>query len=575
MSLNRKLDYYEILGVSRNATLEEIKAGYRQEIKKFHPDKRASMDKESLDPIDERVKDFLAQQIIDAYRTLKDSSLKATYDATLPEKKSEEELISDDLETLTEISRSLRYDFIDIYKLLGVKRNASTTDIDKAFLNLAYSYNPELTVNTTKSPKAQEMIRNIYGLLEASYNAVNTKEKQAEYEEKSREYLLRRVKEHQEKAKAKQQREEQEKVEARAQRERQEKARQEEQEKVEARAQRERQEKARQEEQARRNAQAKKEKKQTSPKTEDPNFEQEQHTTKSENRGQEPKTMSQSFKEAWQEVRSEEKSFPFTERHKNINKNIHSKYYPYRATLPQYIVYGLKNGLLHVSVELVYQLEKFRYITEDNIPKFIIRNRKSLCGIIVAGVLITSAVTKDNDSVITPPEEQPTTPVTDSSTSEPDTQVEQITSDKIVLNRVHVIEFGETLSEYSKDSNTTVEEIKRINNIENEDKIQSGDRIVIPYIISEDDKKYYVSSKEYDSNISLETFAALYETDVETLLQLNKEAIDKVVLSTGQTAYMPISNTLQVPSFISKNVLDAQKEVSTGAYTKTNGEYHG
>lgn len=543
MSLNRKLDYYEILGVSRNATLEEIKAGYRQEIKKFHPDKRASMDKESLDPIDERVKDFLAQQIIDAYRTLKDSSLKATYDATLPEKKSEEELISDDLETLTEISRSLRYDFIDIYKLLGVKRNASTTDIDKAFLNLAYSYNPELTVNATKSPKAQDMIKNIYGILEASYNVVNTAEKRVEYDEKTREYLLKRVKEHQEKAKA--------------------------------RAQKEEQEKARQEEQKRRENQSKKEKEQTPPKTESSNFEQKNHTTKSENRGHEPKTMSQSFKEAWQEVRSEEKSYPFTERHKNINKNIHSKYYPYRATFLQYIVYGLKNGLLHVSAELVYQLEKFRYITEDNIPKFIIRNRKSLCGIIVAGVLITSAVTKDNDSVITPPEEQPTTPVTDTSTSEPDTQVEQITSDKIVLNRVHVIEFGETLSEYSKDSNTTVEEIKRINNIENEDKIQSGDRIVIPYIISEDDLKYYVSSKEYDSNISLETFAALYETDVETLLQLNKEAIDKVVLSTGQTAYMPISNTLQVPSFISKNVLDAQKEVSTGAYTKTNGEYHG
>lgn len=551
MSLNRKLDYYEILGVSRNATLEEIKAGYRQEIKKFHPDKRASMDKESLDPIDERVKDFLAQQIIDAYRTLKDSSLKATYDATLPEKKSEEELISDDLETLTEISRSLRYDFIDIYKLLGVKRNASTTDIDKAFLNLAYSYNPELTVNATKSPKAQDMIKNIYGILEASYNVVNTAEKRVEYDEKTREYLLKRVKEHQEKAKA------------RAQKEEQEKARQEEQEKV------------RQEEQKRRENQSKEVKEQTPPKTESSNFEQKNHTTESENRGQEPKTMSQSFKEAWQEVRSEEKSYPFTERHKNINKNIHSKYYPYRATLPQYIVYGLKNGLLHVSAELVYQLEKFRYITEDNIPKFIIRNRKSLCGIIVAGVLITSAVTKDNDSVITPPEEQPTTPVTDTSTSEPDTQVEQITSDKIVLNRVHVIEFGETLSEYSEDSNTTVEEIKRINNIKDENIIESGKKIVIPYIISKDDLKYYVSSTEYDSNIPLETYAALYETDVETLLQLNKEAIDKVVLSTGQTAYMPISNTLQVPSFISKNVLDAQKEVSTGAYTKTNGEYHG
>ena len=561
MSLNRKLDYYEILGVSRNATLEEIKAGYRQEIKKFHPDKRASMDKESLDPIDERVKDFLAQQIIDAYRTLKDSSLKATYDATLPEKKSEEELISDDLETLTEISRSLRYDFIDIYKLLGVKRNASTTDIDKAFLNLAYSYNPELTVNATKSPKAQDMIKNIYGILEASYNVVNTAEKRVEYDEKTREYLLKRVKEHQEKAKARAQKEEQEKAKARAQKE--------EQEKAKARAQ-----KARQEEQARRQAQAKKEKEQTPPKTESSNFEQKNHTTKSENRGQEPKTMSQSFKEAWQEVRSEEKSYPFTERHKNINKNIHSKYYPYRATLPQYIVYGLKNGLLHVSAELVYQLEKFRYITEDNIPKFIIRNRKSLCGIVVAGVLITSAVGKANDKIEPPVEPTPST-VTDSISNDDTQSPTTPIPDEVVLNRVHIIEDGDTLTKYSNESNTSIEQIMSVNGLENSDKIMSGDRIIIPYTVSNEDLKYYVSSKEYSREIPLETFAALYETDVETLLQLNKEAIDKITLSTGETVYAPISNTLQVPSFISKNILDAQKEVSTGAYTKTNGEYHG
>ena len=550
MSLNRKLDYYEILGVSRNATLEEIKAGYRQEIKKFHPDKRASMDKESLDPIDERVKDFLAQQIIDAYRTLKDSSLKATYDATLPEKKSEEELISDDLETLTEISRSLRYDFIDIYKLLGVKRNASTTDIDKAFLNLAYSYNPELTVNATKSPKAQDMIKNIYGILEASYNVVNTAEKRVEYDEKTREYLLKKVKENQEKAKA------------RAQKEEQEKARQEEQEK------------ARQEEQKRRENQSKKEKEQTPPKTESSNFEQKNHTTKSENKSQEPKTMSQSFKDAWQEIRSEEKSYPFTERHKNINKNIHRKYYPYRATLPQYIVYGLKNGLLHVSAELVYQLEKFRYITEDNIPKFIIRNRKSLCGIVVAGVLITSAVGKANDKIEPPVEPTPST-VTDSISND-DTQSPTTTiPDEVVLNRVHIIEDGDTLTKYSNESNTSIEQIMSVNGLENSDKIMSGDRIIIPYTVSNEDLKYYVSSKEYSSEIPLETFAALYETDVETLLQLNKEAIDKITLSTGETVYAPISNTLQVPTFISKDVLDAHKETSTGAYTKTNGEYHG
>lgn len=540
MSLNRKLDYYEILGVSRNATLEEIKAGYRQEIKKFHPDKRASMDKATFDPIDERVKDFLAQQIIVAYRTLKNSTLKATYDATLPEKKSEEKLMSDDLETLTEISRSLKYDFIDVYKLLGAKRNASDTDITTAFLNVAYSYNPELTVNATKSPKAQDMIKNIYGILEASYNVVNTAEKRVEYDEKTREYLLKRVRENQEKAKA--------------------------------RAQKEEQEKARQEEQKRRENQSKKEKEQTPPKTESSNFEQKNHTTKSENKSQEPKKMSQSFKEAWQEIRSEEKTYPFTERHKNINKNIHRKYYPYRATFLQYMVYGLKNGILHVSAELVYQLEKFRYITEDNVPKFIIRNRKSLCGIVVAGVLITSAVGKANDKIEPPVEKAPST-VTDSISND-DTQSPTI-PDEVVLNRVHIIEDGDTLTKYSNESNTSIEQIMSVNGLENSDKIMSGDRIIIPYTVSNEDLKYYVSSKEYSSEIPLETFAALYETDVETLLQLNKEAIDKITLSTGETVYAPISNTLQVPTFISKDVLDAHKEASTGAYTKTNGEYHG
>ena len=104
----------------------------------------------------------------------------------------------------------------------------------------------------------------------------------------------------------------------------------------------------------------------TTPKTESSNFEQKNHTTKSENKSQEPKKMSQSFKEAWQEIRSEEKTYPFTERHKNINKNIHRKYYPYRATSLQYMVYGLKNGILHVSAELVYQLEKDRKSTRLN-----------------------------------------------------------------------------------------------------------------------------------------------------------------------------------------------------------------
>ena len=65
-----KRDYYEILGVGRNAAADEIKKAYRQMAIKFHPDKNPG-NKESEDKFKEAA---------EAYEVLSDTEKKARYD---------------------------------------------------------------------------------------------------------------------------------------------------------------------------------------------------------------------------------------------------------------------------------------------------------------------------------------------------------------------------------------------------------------------------------------------------------------------------------------------------------------
>ena len=64
-----KQDYYELLGVSRSSTAEEIKRAYRKKALEFHPDKNKSPDAEKV-----------FKQINESYEVLSDSKKRQTYD---------------------------------------------------------------------------------------------------------------------------------------------------------------------------------------------------------------------------------------------------------------------------------------------------------------------------------------------------------------------------------------------------------------------------------------------------------------------------------------------------------------
>jgi len=66
-----KRDFYDVLGVSRNASIEEIKAAYREKAKLYHPDRNPGFP----DAANERLK-----ELNEAHETLRDAVKRAVYD---------------------------------------------------------------------------------------------------------------------------------------------------------------------------------------------------------------------------------------------------------------------------------------------------------------------------------------------------------------------------------------------------------------------------------------------------------------------------------------------------------------
>ena len=66
-----KRDYYEVLGVTKSATGDEIKKAYRKLAKKYHPD---------LNPDDKEGAEAKFKEATEAYEVLSDAEKKQRYD---------------------------------------------------------------------------------------------------------------------------------------------------------------------------------------------------------------------------------------------------------------------------------------------------------------------------------------------------------------------------------------------------------------------------------------------------------------------------------------------------------------
>lgn len=510
----RKLNYYELLGITKEPIDDEIKNARSNCAKEFHPD--TYQYKEEVSELEKEIRENIMKQINEAYGTLSDFYMRCRYDSELEAgETSEKERYLYDYAIVQEIDNCLDANKpVDFYALLGVSYESSIAEIEKAFFERITAYHPDLPINKNARENVKELNANLYNCLKLAYITLTNENSKAEYDEAYKNACSNQVEVKENK--------------------------------VSKRHQENKKRLAKQKT-------ANKEKKTSGKKYSD------------------VKTRSfiETVKTGWKEVREDEKTEPFKERHKNVSDHLaHSK-----LANANSIVYNISAGAIHVCCETWYQLYKLRYITEDNIPKFIIRNRVTIGSLLLAGALILTPKLTSSPDVN--PDPTPALPeVTD--TIEPDgsTKGSPVEEETITLNRIHVVKYGETVSEYSKESNSTIEYIAKVNDLEvNYDdsvNIQAGQKITIPYVIDKEDLSYYTSSKNLPDGMALSTFASMNNTDIDTLLRLNPEAIEVDNKDPENTTYFVVSDSLTVPDFISKSEYKSLK-AQTSEYVKTNG----
>jgi len=247
--------------------------------------------------------------------------------------------------------------------------------------------------------------------------------------------------------------------------------------------------------------------------------------------------LSDYIKRLYRDIKIEESKKSFTRRHKMISKKYKEACKKDNSSTDA-IGFKLGSGTVHVFHEMFYQLHKLSYFNKETKPKFIIRNRKTIIGVLGATMLIASFASSNEES-----KDYEKNNFDNSLATEKQRNFIQR------LIRVYKIKFGDTISQIAIDLDVDEKNIVNPHSI-NPDIIIAGENLRIHYYIDSEDLEYYTKTVTVGDK-------TLNETTIDTLCTLNEESIEKI----GEE-YAVLSDTLIVPNFITQEELKVLKENS-------------
>lgn len=140
----------------------------------------------------------------------------------------------------------------------------------------------------------------------------------------------------------------------------------------------------------------------------------------------------------------------------------------------------------------------------------------------------------------------------------PKTTIEKIVDDNVYVIRNYTVQYNDNLTYLAKISGMTINEIKDLNNLKS-DMLKYNQKLALKYTISPDNIKYLTETIQVD-NRTIYEIAGLYHTTAESIYNLNKEAVEKIVNPGDRDDYTILSSTVLVPNYLSPKELQKVKK---------------